>query len=107
MIDVNDLQEEYRDIENAIKKYGLGVGAKVWIIRNICKTCPKSDDQCFDCLRKTKKYLEKSEILRVNITLRGDEIPAISFVDTELSEFSITDLNKTVFIDKEEAIEKL
>lgn len=106
MVNVDELKYECRTVEKVLKSHGLSPCREIWVIHQTCEGCPKTDDQCMNCLVK-KKWLEKTHILRTNVTLTDGALPVVTLVDTELNEFSEADLNKTVFTKREEAINKI
>lgn len=102
------LNDRIRDTAGMmLDNIGVAPGNEAWAIRDVCHECPERDDHCgIGCDRKGKRYLEKTMVDRVIIEIREDDI-RIGFADTDGNEYTMDDLNATVFMDRDEALEVL
>lgn len=108
MAESKQLEKIAEIMELELSKFGLSPGDEIWTIRNMCYECPNQDDHCqIDCQKKNKKYLEKTKILKTSISIGDGILPTHTFIDTDMNEFSMKDINVSVFTDREEAIDKL
>ena len=91
----------------------LGLGSCIWRIHTACVNCPEQDDHCgIDCKRKGYYYLQKVKIAKIEFALELDgesqqSKPRLTFTDDDDLTFDISDIDRTIFTVREDALTKL
>lgn len=102
------LKEQVDNVTGVLFDIGITPGDEIWVIRSACYECSEHDDHCgIGCKNKDKKYLEKIVIASISINIQIGNNVVVYFKGNDGETYKDADLGKTVFTNREDALNLL
>lgn len=108
-----EFKSKVKNIKNGINSLGIEPYDDIWVIRWACHKCKKMQDGCGKtCEKRTKRYLEKTKVLKTRAVVEQHQSECnnsftLEFTDVDGNQYTLDDLNKNVFTSRDSALDAL
>lgn len=108
-----EFKSKVKNVKNGINCLGIEPYDDIWVIRWACHKCKKMQDGCGKtCEKRTKRYLEKTKVLKTRAVVEQHQSECnnsftLEFTDVDGNQYTLDDLDKTVFTNREDALNAL